>query len=337
MNFTAVHESAACSHLATTLGHIVWQGALVAIATFVALKFLRSRSAQSRYVVCAASLLLMLACLPTTLMIMAGREASGASDSASARDRSEMHRSGLTSEMAILERLEQQLSSNSSKRPESAKWEGNTGSAANFDEPADGGHWRSQGTEFQHSSDHGETRASGGSITVAVAVSGAYLLGVLLMAGRLFLAAWGGQRLRRDANAVTQADLTVSIHRAANDLSMHRVPLIAIARRVSSPVVIGFLRPIILLPVTVSSGLTPDQFRAVISHELAHIRRHDHIVLLFQRLIEALLFFHPAVWIISRRMRIERERCCDDAVLAAGTQRMTYVQSLLRVAELRLL
>src|SRR5262249_22720070 len=73
-----------------------------------------------------------------------------------------------------------------------------------------------------------------------------------------------------------------------------------------------------------------------VTHELAHIRRYDHLLILVQRLIEALLFFHPATWYLSRRIHDERERCCDDLVLAAGSDRLGFVASLLRVAELRL-
>ena len=73
---------------------------------------------------------------------------------------------------------------------------------------------------------------------------------------------------------------------------------------------------------------------AILTHELAHLRRYDHLVNLLQRVVEALLFFHPAVWYVSRRISIERENCCDDLVLAAGAERLGYADSLVRVAEL---
>ena len=90
----------------------------------------------------------------------------------------------------------------------------------------------------------------------------------------------------------------------------------------------------ILLPISAASGMTTEQIEILLAHELAHIRRYDHLVNLLQRLIEAVLFFHPAVWFISRRIRIEREHCCDDLVLAVGGKRLAYAESLLRMAEL---
>jgi biotin carboxyl carrier protein len=94
------------------------------------------------------------------------------------------------------------------------------------------------------------------------------------------------------------------------------------------------LRPMILIPASLLTGLNSEQLTAVLTHELAHIRRYDHLFLLIQRLIEALLFFHPAVWYLGRCIARERENSCDDQALAAGTDRLVYSLSLLRVAEL---
>jgi hypothetical protein len=91
----------------------------------------------------------------------------------------------------------------------------------------------------------------------------------------------------------------------------------------------------ILIPTGMLTGLAPDELAAVLTHELAHIRRYDHWLILVQRFLEALLFFHPAAWYLSRQVHAERERCCDDLVVAAGGDRLIYAQSLLRVAELR--
>lgn len=82
------------------------------------------------------------------------------------------------------------------------------------------------------------------------------------------------------------------------------------------------------------TGLTPDEFAAIISHEFAHVRRYDLWVNLLQRIIESLLFFHPVVWFVSRRLSTEREICCDDLVVRAGCAPMNYAGALLRMAEL---
>jgi beta-lactamase regulating signal transducer with metallopeptidase domain len=100
-----------------------------------------------------------------------------------------------------------------------------------------------------------------------------------------------------------------------------------------APAVIGWVRPIVLLPVSALTGLSQEQLRAVIAHELAHIRRLDCFVNLFQILAEALLFYHPAIWWLNRRIRAERELCCDEiAVLVAGN-RLEYARALTLMAQ----
>jgi hypothetical protein len=117
-------------------------------------------------------------------------------------------------------------------------------------------------------------------------------------------------------------------------LGIHIVPLVAYSRRVSVPVVVGILRPMILLPIGLGSGLTLPQLETILIHELAHIRRFDLAINLLQRLIEALLFFHPAVWWLSRRISIERENACDDTVLRSYCRGIQYADALVRMAEL---
>src|SRR5205814_2273501 len=100
------------------------------------------------------------------------------------------------------------------------------------------------------------------------------------------------------------------------------------------PVVVGILKPMILVPATLLSGLSVDQVEAILAHELAHLRRRDHVVQLLQRLIESVLFFHPAVWWVSHRIHVEREHCCDDLAAAAHGSARDYARSLVRAAEL---
>ena len=70
------------------------------------------------------------------------------------------------------------------------------------------------------------------------------------------------------------------------------------------------------VPVSALAGLTPRQVEAILAHELAHIRRHDYVVNLLQTVVETLLFYHPAVWWLSHRIRVERENCCDDLAVS---------------------
>ena len=99
------------------------------------------------------------------------------------------------------------------------------------------------------------------------------------------------------------------------------------------PAVIGLLRPAILLPAALATGITPSQLEAILAHELAHIRRYDPFVHLLQRIVEAILFFHPAVWFVSRSVSDEREYACDELVLSAGWQPLDYADAMLSAAE----
>ena len=82
------------------------------------------------------------------------------------------------------------------------------------------------------------------------------------------------------------------------------------------PVVVGFLRPAILVPAALFTGFPPDQLELILIHELAHIRRCDYLINLLQSIVEDVLFYHPAVWWVSSVIRAERENCCDDIVVA---------------------
>ncbi len=94
------------------------------------------------------------------------------------------------------------------------------------------------------------------------------------------------------------------------------------------PVVIGYLRPVILMPVGLLVGLPAGQVESILLHELAHIKRHDYLVNLMQIVVESLVFYHPAVWWISGVMRAERENCCDDLVVATQGDAFAYAAAL---------
>ncbi len=104
---------------------------------------------------------------------------------------------------------------------------------------------------------------------------------------------------------------------------------------VETPVTFGWIRPVILIPASVWTGLSPAQLDAVLVHELIHLRRHDFLVNLLQTFLETLLFYHPAVWWISRAVRIEREHCCDDAAIQWLGNPAEYARALVQLEELR--
>jgi len=104
----------------------------------------------------------------------------------------------------------------------------------------------------------------------------------------------------------------------ARQMGVRRTVRLAQAAWVAVPCVLGFFRPIVLVPAAALTGLTPAQLEAILAHELAHVRRNDYLVNLAQAALETVLFYHPAVWWVSARIREEREYCCDD--LAAATR-----------------
>jgi hypothetical protein len=97
---------------------------------------------------------------------------------------------------------------------------------------------------------------------------------------------------------------------------------------VDAPAVVGWFRPVVLLPLSAMAGLSVEQFEAIVAHELAHIRRYDALVNLFQIAAETVLFYHPAVWWVNRVIRTERENCCDDIAVAVCGNASEYARAL---------
>jgi beta-lactamase regulating signal transducer with metallopeptidase domain len=102
-----------------------------------------------------------------------------------------------------------------------------------------------------------------------------------------------------------------------------------------APAVIGWFRPIVLLPVTALTGLSEEQLQSIIVHELAHIQRLDPFVNVFQISVETLLFYHPAVWWLNKRIRAEREHCCDDVAVSLCGNPVEYARALTLMEEWR--
>ncbi len=118
-------------------------------------------------------------------------------------------------------------------------------------------------------------------------------------------------------------------------LGISRAVALLESAAVTVPAVVGWLRPVVLVPASTLAGLSPRQLEAILAHELAHIRRHDYLVNLFQTAVETLLFYHPAVWWVSAQVRRERENCCDDLVVTVCGDRLGYARALVELEELR--
>ena len=126
-----------------------------------------------------------------------------------------------------------------------------------------------------------------------------------------------------------------AVSRLAQRLEVSRPVRALQSAVVQVPAVVGWLRPVILLPASALTGLTPLQLDALLAHELAHVRRYDYVVNLVQSVIETLLFYHPAVWWVSRSVREEREHCCDDLAVRVCGDAHFYATALLGMERLR--
>ncbi|MBM4026803.1 MAG: hypothetical protein FJ280_15580 [Planctomycetes bacterium] len=118
-------------------------------------------------------------------------------------------------------------------------------------------------------------------------------------------------------------------------LGVHRAVELLESALVEVPTVIGWLRPVVLLPASALTGLRPEQLEAILAHELAHIRRYDYLVNMLQTAVEILGFYHPAVWWISHRIRLERENCCDDRAVHVCGSSLQYARALACMEEIR--
>ncbi len=161
------------------------------------------------------------------------------------------------------------------------------------------------------------------------------------LVGVFGLSAWhlGGwmqlQRLKRRMVHRVGDALQRRLAQIAGRLGVHRAVTLLESALVEVPTVVGWLRPVILLPASALTGLSPEQLEAILAHELAHIRRYDYLVNVLQTVVEILGFYHPAVWWVSHRIRIERENCCDDMAVCVCGDSVRYARALTCLEEIR--
>src|SRR5258708_6813768 len=163
----------------------------------------------------------------------------------------------------------------------------------------------------------------------------AWFLGVLVLSlrtsGGLFLI----ERMRRKEIKPVVGELYERCLALQRRMGLDRLIQYCECHRLDAPAVLGWFRPVVLLPVRALTGLTEEQIEAVIAHELAHIRRFDCFVNLFQIAAETLLFYHPAGLWVSQRIRAERENCCDDEAISVCGDAVNYARALTLMEEWR--
>jgi uncharacterized protein (TIGR03435 family) len=162
-----------------------------------------------------------------------------------------------------------------------------------------------------------------------------WLAGALAYSLRLIIGCFAAARLRFRSVRLAPPEWQQNFGELGTKIRVSRPVRLMVSGWAEAPAVVGWLRPVVLLPVGMLTGLPPDQIEALLLHELAHVRRHDYLVNILQSVIEGLLFYHPAVWWVSGHIRTEREACCDDLAVSASGDVLTYVRALTELALLR--
>ncbi|MCH8295548.1 HEAT repeat domain-containing protein, partial [Candidatus Poribacteria bacterium] len=301
--------------LGWALLHFIWQGAAVTILLAGGLFLLRGHAASLRYGVALSTMLLMPLLLGiTTFLIWNSSHANIAEQNEVPRSRIkkgtqiDSMREVVVDESMALSKLKkltraQEKSTTPSKNfastePLAVRWRS----------------WVSDRLEW---------------------VLSIWLVGVLVLSLRLMVGWTQAQRIKRKGTSPVPAHWQERMTGICEKLGLKQSVRLLESVRVKVPTVIGWLRPVILLPASALIGLTPGQLEALIAHELAHIRRYDYLFNLLQTVVETLLFYHPAVWWMAKRVRIEREHCCDDFAVAVCGDALTYANALTEMEQLR--
>ena len=271
--------------LSAALIHSVWQNAIVAFLLGVVLVLLRARSANARYAVSCAALVLMAAIPVVTMGVLYARALSLQAET-----------TALIANTPVV-----------------------IGSSPVVEQPMP---------------------VSGGIQTVDWMSSvqawalPVWLIGVLVSSLRIVSASAHMVVLKRRSEPADEA-VASAVAALAARVGVTRAVTVLISRVTDGPATLGWIRPVILLPPAAALGISPRQLEALLVHELAHIRRHDYLVNVLQMIAETVFFYHPAIWWASRRMRAERELCCDDIAIASCGDALGYAQALARVGRLR--
>jgi beta-lactamase regulating signal transducer with metallopeptidase domain len=285
-----------------TLIHSLWQAALVAALLWFVLLFVRK--SQVRYVFACTALLLMILVPAVTFAILYNQAVPSAETNAITKAPPSNEAGGVSEPLDIeppqtVSRVSQQQAATPTQTL------GNVGT------------WRQRLTTY---------------LPYIVAI---WLAGVVLLSLRLLLQWFYAERFKRRHTKGASADLQKLLRVLVLRLRVSRPVQLLESSLVDAPTVIGFLKPVILLPTSALTGLTMQQLEALLIHELAHIRRHDYFINILQSVIETLLFYHPAVWWVSSQIRVEREHCCDDVAVGVSGSAVVYAKALATLETLR--
>lgn len=307
--------------LGWTLVHFLWQGALLAACLWTFLSIARNASANVRYLASCLTLGLMLLATGTTFIF-------------------ELHQAKVQQSNALRE-VQVFVPGSvpfAAHAPSSDNIPNSVLAPANLMAvPPPGG--PIDGDVASAPSPSMLTRFSTRMTTIIApwlgSIVGIWLLGVGCLTVRLFVLWTQVRQLRKRTEALLDGPLLATFERLREQLGIGNHVAIRLLANPGSPMVVGWLRPIVIVPTSLVTGLPPGQLEAMLAHELMHIRRHDYLINLLQSIVEVLLFYHPAVWWVSKVIRSEREHCCDDGA-AALYGKVEYAHALASLAERQL-
>jgi beta-lactamase regulating signal transducer with metallopeptidase domain/protocatechuate 3,4-dioxygenase beta subunit len=299
----------------------VGQGLLIGLLVWALLRILPGRSAEARYLVACLGLAIMAICpVVSTVGRLSSLPSSRAGEIAPVRATTRLARTTSSSEgfTSIAASTQPREFSEGTAGPIASGRALSIPTTGTSDAPRAAYSWQ----------DRVET-----CLPVVVAV---WLVGVFVLALRLAVGLFEVRELTRRRVIEPSQELRGSIVQLLERADLRRSVTWLLSECVDVPAVIGWLRPTVLIPAARVAQLTARQLEALLAHEIAHIRRHDYLVNLCQVAIESVLFYHPAVWWVSKQTRDERENCCDDvAVALCGGDRLLVARALLAAEEQR--
>lgn len=276
--------------LGLTLFDSLWQGALVLIASFVVLLFMKKASPAKRYAVVLAAILILPTLSVTTFLGHLDNDVTTST-----------FNSPLDFENTSVFSLEFNEASTPVQQVATSptimeKWKA----------------WTSQNA----------------NLALVVWLLGAFLFTIRMLGGFYFL-----NRLKSGANLITDSVWLEKMNELCNSLKIKGKVLLKQSERVSSPLVMGVIKPVIIFPMGLIQALPTDEIEAILVHELAHIKRKDFLINIVINLLQVIYFFHPAFWWLKIQLDAEREFHCDDIALNQLGKKLTLIKALTNASE----
>ncbi len=299
-------DSQLIENLGWTLLHSIWQIAFVALWLFLALRAFAKSSANSRYLVSLFALCLAFL-IPLTTFVWLSQN--------SANVRHGFINTGTKNAVTINETFQPTEDVPPLKNIKSAN---------------------SASENFFISVENLQTGFTENFSALSPILVGLWFLGIILFAIRLFGGIWQLHIYKTRENSSPNENWQAKFADLGERLKIKQRVKLLQSKIVETPMVIGWLKPVILVPTSVFLGINPQELEAILAHELEHIRRYDYLVNFAQNFVEIMFFYHPAVWWISANIRRERECACDDAVVRTlENSQFVYANALANLEEFR--